>query len=78
MNEIMKNLHQKMANHAADVASYFNPGARVTIAVRIPEDSEREVVVSDDDYDGVIEMLRRAKAREEKSLSSVSSVVKGT
>jgi len=62
-------VHAEVAEHCAQVARLFKPGARVTILIRNPSLADGDMVVSDDQMDLVTAALLRLKQKEEKKLS---------
>ncbi len=61
--------HAEVAEHCAQVAKLFKPGAKVTILIRNPSQADGDMVVSDDAIDSAIAALERLKTKEEKHLS---------
>lgn len=53
-----------IADHLADIESYFKPGAKLTLLVRHPGFPERDLIVTNDDFDELIAMVRRRKDAE--------------
>ncbi len=45
------------------ILKLFKPGAKITVVVRFPGYPEREVIMTDDDLDGVIETCHRRQAQ---------------
>lgn len=63
---VMRCVHERIANHAGEVAELFKGPVRVTIVVRDPEhpDGSRDVeVTDDDDTEALIAAIRTVRQR---------------
>jgi hypothetical protein len=69
MSDKLVRTHAEVADHCAEVAKLFKPGARVTILIRNPHLDDGDMVVSDDALDSAIRALERLKTKEEHSLA---------
>jgi hypothetical protein len=64
----------EIAEHCAQIAKLFKPGAKVTVLVRNPavrDDHSADMFVSDDEPDAVIAAVEYLKARPEEKLGVV-------
>ena len=63
----LKNVHMRLNNMAEEIETMFKPGAKVTIVVRNPLISDdADLVVTNDDLDGVIKSVNKFKEKEGK------------
>jgi hypothetical protein len=63
-NENMALLHLQISNSLTEISQAFKPHMKLTFIARDPENSECELVVSNDNMLGVIETAQRTILRE--------------
>lgn len=57
--EQLEQLRSVLTEGLAGIARFFKPGARLTLIVRRPDDTEADVIVTADDLDEVVDVIRR-------------------
>lgn len=62
MSAVLDQLHNDLSDDLDRVLRRFKPGVKVTLVIRDPNNTERDVVIGDDDLDGAIEAIRRRVA----------------
>lgn len=56
-------VREEVAGHMIRIVSYFKPGVKITVLVRVPDFPDRDFMMTDDEIPALREMLdRREKA----------------
>jgi hypothetical protein len=74
MSKKLRNTHAIIANTLGDLSTMFHKDCKLTFIMRDPYDDEAFIVVSDDDNDAVIEVLRNASPKDELKLTDADLV----
>lgn len=62
-NPALASVGDEISSHMNDIISLFKPGAKITVVVRFPDLPDRDLIMSDDELEGVIEACRRRNGK---------------
>lgn len=62
MHEKLKAAYHVVSAHMNEIVGLFKPGVKITVIVRRPDKGDQDFLMSDDDLEEVIALVKRRQA----------------